>query len=156
MRLALLAFALVAALPSQAQVRQGLSEVGGSASLYSYDGPVDRVTVLSLEPSYGYFFTDRLEAGAAVSYIRLGSGGDSGNLVVFSEYHFGAPGATTVPFLGVRLGTSFTDESDIVFGGNGGAKFFFLPGGAITGELVLLTNGDALNVGAQAGVSIFF
>lgn len=160
MRSALLALTLLVALPASAQVRQGLTELGGTASLTSIDLGGSRVIVLQLAPEVGYFFTDALEAGVAVGYTKAFVDGDdpdgTGSLAVFAEYHFARPGATTVPFLGVRLGTSLTDDTDVLFGGSGGAKFFFLPGGAITGELVLTTDGEDLDVGAQGGVSIFF
>ena len=159
-RLLLLAAFLLASTAADAQVREGLIELGGTASLSSVDGGDDRVTVLQLAPEVGYFFTDRLEAGVALGYTKLFVDGNDpdgqGDLAVFGEYHFGQRGATTVPFLGVRLGTSITSDSDLIFGGSGGAKFFFLPGGALTGEVVLVTDGDALNVGLQGGVSIFF
>ena len=159
-RLLLLSAVLLSTVAADAQVRQGLLEVGGTASLTSFDLGDDRAIALQLSPEIGYFFTDALEAGVAVGYTKVFVDGNDpdgqGRLDLFSEYHFARRGATTVPFLGVRLGTSLTDDSDIRFGGSGGAKFFFLPGGAITGEVVLVSEGSALNVGAQAGVSIFF
>ena len=161
MRLSLLlAVTLLTTAAAGAQVRQGLIELGGTASLTSVDLGTDRATALVLSPEVGYFFTDQLEAGVALRYTKAFVDGPdpdgNGDLVLFGEYHFGRFGARAVPFLGVRLGTSITEDSDLVFGGGGGAKFFFLPGGALTGELVALTDGDNLNVGVQGGVSIFF
>ena len=155
MRLLLLATLSLAA-TADAQVRQGLFEVGGAASLYSRDAGDDRVTVFTLAPEVGYLFTDQLEAGFALVYTKVEGFDGSGDLALFAEYHFGAPGARTVPFLGLRVGTSITDDGDVLFGGNGGAKVFFLPGGAVTGELVVLTDGDDVDLGVQAGVAIFF
>ena len=158
--LALLLTAVTSVSPASAQVRQGLTELGGTASLTSSETRNDRAIVLLLAPEVGYFFTDALEAGVALGYTKAFVDGDDpdgrGDIDLFAEYHFGRRGATTVPFLGVRLGTSLTDDSDVRIGGSGGAKFFFLPGGALTGEVVLVNEGDALDVGAQAGVSIFF
>ena len=156
MRLSLLTLALLtfAAAP-EAQVRQGLLELGGSASLESLDAGDDRLTVLQFSPVVGYFFTDALEAGVGLSYVKVEDVDGSGFINLFGAYHFARRGQTTVPYLKAQIGTSFTDDSDLQFGGSGGAKFFFLPGGALTGEVFLLTDGDALNVGAQAGVSIF-
>ena len=156
----LLAATLLTTAAAGAQVRQGLIELGGSASLTSVDLGEDRATLLIFTPEIGYFFTDQLEAGLALDYRKAFVDGPDpdgdGDLVLFGEYHFGRFGATTVPFLGVRLGTSITDDSDLIFGGSGGAKFFFLPGGALTGELVALTDGDDLDIGVRGGVSIFF
>lgn len=152
MRSLLLALALlVSVAPSSAQVAEGLVELGGSASFTSTEG----FTVLQFSPTVGYFFTDALEAGLRLSYVKPEGVDGVGNLFAFGAYHFGRRGATTVPFLEANLGTSITDDSDLVFGGRGGAKFFFLPGGALTAGAFVSTDGDFTTVGAEAGVSIF-
>ena len=150
-RLLLLSAVLFTTVAADAQVRQGLIELGGSGSLSSIDG----TTQLLLEPSVGYFLTDALEAGVSLFYVNIEDGGDLGTLVLTADYHFGRPGATTVPFVGAQVGTSFTNDTDVVAGGGVGAKFFFAPGGAITGEIKLLTGGGT-TVGAFGGASIFF
>ncbi len=150
-RLFLFSALLLTSYAADAQVRQGLVELGGSASFVSFDGQ----TQLLLEPSAGYFLTDALEAGVSLVYVNLEDAGDSGTLALTADYHFGRPGATTVPFIGAQVGTSFTDDTDVVVGGGAGAKFFFLPGGAITGEIKVLSGGGT-TVGAFGGVSIFF
>lgn len=149
--LAVLAALLFASAPD-AQVRQGLVELGGSASFLSYDG----TTVLQFSPAVGYFFTDALEAGARLNYQKIEGFDGSGSISLFGAYHFGGPGATTVPFLEANLGVDLTGDSDLLFGGRGGAKFFFLPGGALTAAALVQTTGDFTIVGAEAGVSIFF
>lgn len=152
MRLSLLALAalLFAAAPD-AQVRQGLVELGGSASFQSTEGN----TVLQFAPAIGYFFTDALEAGLRLNYVKFEDFDGSGTLFVFGAYHFSRPGQTTVPFIEANLGTSITDESDLAFGGRGGAKFFFLPGGALVADVFVSSTGEVTTVGAEAGVSIF-
>ncbi len=153
MRLLVLTSAvLVLAAAPRAQVYQGLVELGGSATFQSTEG----FTVLQFAPAVGYFFTDALEAGVRLNYVKRENSDGTGALLVFGAYHFGRPGATTVPFLEANLGTSITGESDLVFGGRGGAKFFFLPGGALTADGFVYTTGDVTTVGAEAGVSIFF
>lgn len=137
---------------AQSQVRQGLVELGGSGSFTSTEG----FTVFRLAPSVGYFLTPQLEGGVQLDYVKAENSDGNGSLTVFGEYHFGYRGARTVPFVGVSLGTNLTGESDLVFGGQGGAKFFFLPGGALTGEGFLRTTGDVTTVGAAAGVAIYF
>ena len=149
--LLLLPAVLLTSVAAGAQVREGLVELGGSASFVSFDGN----TQLLLEPSVGYFLTDALEAGVSLYYINQEDFGDLGTLTLTADYHFGRPGATTVPFIGAQVGTSFTDDTGLVAGGGAGAKFFFLPGGAITGEIKVLTGGGT-TVGAFGGVSIFF
>ena len=150
MRAPLLTLAVLLAAAPQAQVRQGLVELGGSGSFVSFDGD----TQLLLEPSVGYFLTDALEAGVGLFYVNAENQGDLGTLVLTADYHFARRGATTVPFIGAQVGTSFTDDTDLVVGGGAGAKFFFLPGGALTGEIKVLTGGGT-TVGAFGGVSIF-
>ncbi len=152
MRLALLALAavLLAAAP-HAQVRQGLIELGGTASFESVDGN----TTFQFNPAVGYFLTDALEAGVRLRYRKIEGLDGNGALLVFGAYHFARPGQTTVPFIEANLGTSITDDSDLVFGGRGGAKFFFLPGGALVADVFVRTDGDNTGVGAEAGVSIF-
>jgi hypothetical protein len=152
MRLSFLALAgLLVATAPRAQVYQGLVDLGGSASIYSVEG----TTVLQFSPAGGYFFTDALEAGVRLDYVKVEDNDGNGNLFVFGAYHFGRNGATTVPFLEANLGTNLTGDSDLVFGGRGGAKVFFLPGGALTAAGFLSTTGEVTTVGAQAGVSIF-
>ena len=153
MRLSLLlAAALFTTSAADAQVRQGLIELGGSASFRSTEG----FTQFQFSPALGYFFTDALEAGARLNYFKQENADGRGDLFVFGAYHFARPGATTVPFLELNLGTSITDESDLAFGGRGGAKFFFLPGGALVADGFVTTTGDVTTIGAEAGVSIFF
>ena len=160
MRALLLALALLPAL-AHAQVRQGLFELGGTASLTSVDAETDRLVVFVLNPRVGYFLTRELEAGVDLRYLYQEGFGDSGDVGVFAAYHFVPTGrrrrpARTVPFVGASIGTSFTDDADVVAGAFGGAKFFFLPGGALTGQLALRTDGDGADFGVEAGVSIFF
>ena len=151
-RFLVLAAALLATSAPEAQVQRGLVELGGSASFQSTEG----FSVFQFAPALGYFFTDALEAGARLNYVKLESFDGDGTLLVFGAYHFGRPGATTVPFLEANLGTSVTGGSDLVFGGRGGAKVFFLPGGALTADGFVYTTGEVTTVGAEAGVSIFF
>lgn len=151
MRTLLLAALALAATTADAQVRRGLVELGGTASFESIEG----TSVLRFNPAVGYFFSDALEAGVRLSYQKIEDIDGSGSLFAFGAYHFGRPGATTVPFLEANLGTSITSDSDLVIGGRGGAKFFFLPGGALVADLFVNTTGDATSVGAEAGVSIF-
>lgn len=143
---------LLALVPAaSAQVGQGQLELSGSASFSSTEG----TTVFQLAPTVGYFFTDALEGGGELQYISVEGNGDSGTIGPFLAYHFGDRQATTRPFLQVQAGTSFTDDSDFVFGGAGGVKYFFLPGGALRAQAFVLTDGDVTQIGVGGGVSIF-
>ncbi len=144
--LALLAFAPVAS----AQVSQGQLELSGSAALFSSDG----TTVLQLAPSLGYFFTNAFEGGVELQYTSVEGSGSDGQITPFLAYHF-LRGGRALPFVQAQIGTSFTGDANIVFGGAGGVKYFFLPGGALRGQVFVLTDGDVTNAGVSGGVSIF-
>ena len=148
--LPLLALALL--IPAaQAQVSQGQLELSGSAALFSADG----TTVFQLAPSVGYFFTPAIEGGVELNYTSVEGGGNDGQITPFLAYHFLRRGGRALPFVQAQIGTSFTDDTNVVFGGAAGVKYFFLPGGALRGQVFVLTDGDATNAGVSGGVSIF-
>ena len=154
MRLVLLAFAAVAlaAPPADAQVRRDLVEVGGAGFLRFTDG-----AFLSLQPTLGYFVTDRVEVGLNPNIATNFEDG-SVFLLAFGALHFpSAPDARTVPFVGANLGASVTDGGGLAIGAQGGIKQFFLPGGALTVSAFANTDDsfDDVVAGVQAGVSIF-
>lgn len=151
MRLLLLLTFLALAPAASAQVGQGQIELSGSAAFTSTEG----LTVFQLAPTVGYFLTDAVEAGFELQYISVEGNGDSGSIGPFVAYHFGNRAATVRPFLQAQVATSFTDDSDILFGGAGGVKYFFLPGGALRAQLFALTDGDLTQIGVSGGVSIF-
>ena len=143
---------LLALVPAaSAQVREGQLELAGSASFSSTEG----TTVFQLAPTVGYFFTDAFEGGVELNYTSIENGGDSGTVGPFLAYHFGDRRAKARPFLQAQIATSFTDDTDVVFGGAGGVKYFFLPGGALRGQVFVLTSGDVTQVGVSGGVAIF-
>ena len=142
-------FALAPA--ASAQVGQGQIELSGSAAFTSAGGQ----TTLQLAPTIGYFLTDALEGGFELLYVSSEGGGDYGQIGPFVAYHFGNRAATLRPFLQAQVAASFTDDSGILFGGAGGVKYFFLPGGALRGQLFVLTDGEDTQIGVLGGVSIF-
>ncbi len=86
MRLSLLALLLLATVAApRAQVYQGLVELGGSASFQSTEGD----TVLRFALAVGYFFTDALEAGVRLDYVKREDADGNGALLLFGAYHFG-------------------------------------------------------------------
>ncbi len=148
----LLLFSLLLIAPvAAAQVGQGQIELSGSAAFTSTEG----LTVFQLSPTIGYFLTDAVVAGFELQYVSVEGNGDSGSIGPFVAYHFGNRAATIRPFLQAQVATSFTDDSDILFGGAGGVKYFFLPGGALRGQLFVLTDGEDTQIGVSGGVSIF-
>lgn len=147
---------LVLALPltanrAEAQIAQGLNEMNASASFTSTEG----ATAFNISGFFGHFFTPRLEVGPRINYVKYEGASGSGSVGAFGAYHFGAPGATTVPFAGALVDIGVGGNSSTSFGGFGGAKFFLNEGAALTAQ-GFVTFGDFTTVGAQGGVSIFF
>ena len=150
-RLALLTL-LALASTAHAQVQEGLVELGGSGSLRLTDG-----VFLVLNPTLGYFVTDRIEVGFNPAFATDFEDG-SAFLTAFGALHFPSePASRTVPFVGINLGASLTDGGGFAFGGQGGIKRFFNPGGALTVAAVVNADDsfDNVSAGVQAGVSIF-
>ena len=148
--LPLLALALLVPAAS-AQVSQGQLELSGSAALFTSGG----TTILQLAPSVGYFFSPAVEGGVELQYTSVEGNGSDGQITPFLAYHFVRRGSRALPFVQAQIGTSFTGDTNVVFGGAGGVKYFFLPGGALRGQVFVLTDGDTTNAGVSGGVSIF-
>lgn len=146
--LPLLALALLIPATS-AQVRQGAVELSGSALLQS-DGDD---TVLLLNPTVGYFFSDAVEGGAELFYATNGNS-NVGSLGPFAAYHFGRRQAKTRPFIQAGVGIALTGDSNVTANGAVGLKYFFLPGGALRGQ-AFVAAGDNTIFGVSGGVSIF-
>ena len=152
----LLAFLVCLAISatSDAQVRADLIEVGGTGSLTFTDGNGR----LILSPVLGYFVSDRIEVGFNPT-LTSGLGDNSVFLTAFGAFHFASgPDARTVPYVAANLGASLSDGGGIALGAQGGIKHFVAPGGAITLAAVVNTNDDfdPIQLGLQAGVSVFF
>ena len=150
--LLLAALALLLASAPDAQVRQGMIEVGGSGFVTFTDGGF-----LSLTPVVGYFLTDRLEVGLNP---RFATDFDDGSafLTAFGALHVpSTPDSRSVPYVGASVGSSLTDGGGVALGAEGGVKLFFLPGGAVTVNAFANTDDsfDAVTAGVQGGVSIF-
>lgn len=147
MKWLVLAWACGLAIPAawgEALVSKGSSQIGigGILDLDTEDGAVSKLSV-----QYSYFFWDRIALGA-----RLKTGDDGtvnyGSLGVTGEYNFSLPanwrplvGTDVVPFLGVALDYRYSrlyDESEhaVVYGGEGGVKFFLTDSTAIALSVV--------------------
>ena len=136
--------AVLPAAMGSALVNQGSSElaVGGMMDFATFQG-----VETTLNVKYGYFFWDRVALGVrgtlynndAVNYYGVGVGG---------EYNFALPasyrpafGTDLIPFLGgsvdFRRAKLFDETEDaVVFGGEGGVKFFLTDSTAFTLSLV--------------------
>ncbi len=136
---------------AEAQIAQGLNEMNASASFTSTEGS----TAFNVSGFFGHFLTPSIEIGPRISYFKYEGVSGSGSVGAFGSYHFGAPGATTVPFAGALVDIGIGRSSSASFGGFGGAKFFLNEGAALTAQ-GFVTFGDFTTVGAQGGVSIFF
>lgn len=137
---------------AEAQIAQGLNEMNASASFTSTEGS----TAFNISGFFGHFLTPNIEIGPRINYFKSEGVSGRGSVGAFGSYHFGAPGATTVPFAGalVDIGVG-SGSSSASFGGFGGAKFFLNEGAALTAQ-GFVTFGDFTTIGAQGGVSIFF
>lgn len=70
-------------------------------------------------------------------------------------YHFGTPAVPLRPFVQAQIGIGLSGDSNVTFGGAGGVKYFFLPGGALRAQVFATTDGDFTTIGLASGVSIF-
>ncbi len=136
---------------AQAQISQGLNEVNAAASFSTTEG----FTVIQISGFAGRFITPQIELGPRLTLSKVEGADLAGSIGAFGAYHFGAAGATTVPFAGALIDIGIGDGSSLGLGGFGGAKFFLNEGAAITAQ-GFVTFGDVTTVGAQGGVSIFF
>ncbi|MDY0145805.1 MAG: hypothetical protein RBS84_07435 [Kiritimatiellia bacterium] len=143
--LALVVAVAVPAAMGSALITQGANElaISGMVDFQSGEG-----TETILDVRYAYFVMDRVALGAKASmqyndnYRHFGIGGTA-------EYNFKLPqnfkplfGTDLVPFLGVALDYRYADikyvgdESAVVLGGEGGAKFFLTDTTAVTLSLL--------------------
>jgi hypothetical protein len=78
-------------------VRAGLSEfnVNGHITGVSVEG--ESTTFIQLAARYGYFISPALQLGGTVSANKFEDVDLFGDAGALAAYHFGAPGATTVP-----------------------------------------------------------
>lgn len=129
----ILALALLAATPAQAQQQQGDIEAQFAGSIFSTVG-TDAATFTAgiVQAKLGYFLTDRLEVGgypsltiSTVSVFGIPQTDATFGLGAFIVYSFLANDATTVPYLGAQyLQLDVSAESRGNAGINGGVKFF--------------------------------
>lgn len=152
--LAVLAFLVPAA---SAQIGRGAQELNGSGTATFYEDG----SIVSILLNYGYFVTRSVEVGPSVQLSRVDSdfsdASTYGVLGGFAHFHFGRPGATSVPFVGVEIGAGVGDASGGVFTFVGGGKFFVSRGAALTPAAFLQLDDDGNTAfGARFGVSAFF
>jgi outer membrane protein len=89
-------------------VGRGNLLIGGNATLTSSKvEDSDRVTILAVSPSVGYFVADGLLVGGSVSlaHVLNDGGGTSFSIGPEVGYFFGGPGARVLPF--VQTGVSY-------------------------------------------------
>lgn len=164
MRRALYAAAmfLLIAGPAAAQVRAGLNEVNVNGHITRTSADDESFTMSQLQGRFGRFLSDQVELGVLASLNKFEDVDLFGDIGAFGAYHFGAMGATTVPYVGANVGFGFGNEGDNPFsyGGFGGLKFFVGPAGAVSTELFFsqtsIGDSDFNQLGARLGVSIFF
>ena len=130
---------------------QGAALVSRGASEVAIGGKLDFATAagtdLALDVKYAYFFWDRFSVGTRVTLHNNDAMNHLG-IGATAEYNFQLPegykpvfGTDLVPYLGVavdyRHAKLFDEkESAMVFGGEGGLKFFLTDMTAVTLSLV--------------------
>ena len=134
----------VPAAMGSALVTKGSNEIAISGDL---DFATAIGTELELTAKYAYFFWDRISLGARTMVYNNDATSQFG-IGLTGEYNFNLPpnlrplfGTDLVPFLGVAVDyrhTKLFDEKDsaVVFGAEGGVKFFLTDSTAISLSLV--------------------
>lgn len=158
------AILLFAGSGASAQVRSGLNEANVNGHITSVSDGDESTTVMQLQLRYGRFLSDRAELGLTWAANKFEDIDLFGSVGAFGAYHFGALGATTVPYLGAQVSLGYGDEIEnpIGFGAFGGLKFFVGPGGALSAEAFVDRTSysdadiDLTSFGLRLGVSIFF
>jgi hypothetical protein len=154
-----------------AQVKAGLNEINGSASVQGSKAEgSDTFTVATFSGAYGRFLGDGFEVGPQLSILKAEGSDATGAIDGFAALHF-APDATVVPYLGIQIGHGFGQSTAFAdnpwnFGFFGGIKGFVGPSGAITVQPfwtryttknpVLDTTTHTDRFGVSVGVSLFF
>ena len=129
--------AFAAGADAYAQVKAGLNEINGSASVQaSKEEGSDTFTVATFSGAYGRFLGDGFEIGPQLSILKAEGTDATGTIDGFAALHF-APDATVVPYLGVQIGRGFGQSTAFAdnpwnYGIFGGIKGFVGPSGAIT------------------------
>jgi len=162
-RTAVVAAVLVfAASSASAQVRAGLNEVNVNGNI-SVDSDGDNSnTRAQLQLRYGHFLSQQFELGALLSANKFEDVDLFGTVGPFAAFHFGAEGATTVPYVGAAAELGYGGEGDkpTAFGGFAGLKFFVGEAGALSTEAFVSRTSqgdfDFTSYGVRLGVSIFF
>lgn len=121
-----------AAAGAHAQTEQGNYLVGGTAQLNTVKGQ----TIIEVNPSAGYFFTDNFAAGAnfTVSYSKLNSGSSANRVTKFGlgpfvRYYAGSTGVR--PFLESNANfTSMKTKTSVDSKTSTGITYFIGPGAA--------------------------
>lgn len=151
-----------------AQVNKGQFLLGGAAGFSSQNtgGGGGTVTEVKLYPSFGYFFADKLAAGATVEYQSQTAGGSTSSAFGFGPfvryYFLDADAKTNVfaqaQFITASVSSGGVSQSATGFGIAAGPAFFLTPNVALELGAVYTTSssgGVSTNsFGIQAGFQI--
>ena len=112
-------------------IDKGSSLLGGTISfssqggdLFTGDGDNDRLTSVSVNPTFGYFVTPGLALGGDVQFQKDSQGDFSSTSIGIGPsiaYYFGQPATRTFPFISATVGYTYTSLSydSGVFGSQG-------------------------------------
>lgn len=151
---------------SQAQVKEGLTELNLSGAYSAIESDSISTYSILLSASGGYFIFPFLEVGGDFSLTKMKKEDLIGALGPFVSFHLPfTEDATIVPFAGIQGGTTFGwEENQYYYGGFLGTKAFIGNGGggAVSLQLFYLrwdpSKKSAVynNFGVLTGISIFF
>jgi hypothetical protein len=153
---------LLVASAASAQVRPGLNEVNVNGHISVLSANDESETAMQLQLRYGHFLSQQVELGALLSANKFEDVDLFGTIGPFAAFHFGAQGATTVPYVGAaaEFGFGVGGDNPTAFGGFAGLKFFVGEGGALSTEAFVTRASqddfDLTTIGVRLGVSIFF
>lgn len=159
---------LVCATLVNAQVKKGQFLLGGSAGFSSQNtsGGGGTVTNVTLNPTFGYFFADKLAAGAAVEYQSQTAGGATSSAFGFGpfvRYYFLAADAKTNvfaqgQFITASVSSGGATQTATGFSIAAGPAFFLTPNVALELGAIYTTSSSSgvstNSFGMQAGFQV--
>lgn len=158
-----------------AQVRKGLKEYNATAHVTAYSNEGESVSVVQLQGRLGIFLTRTVELGPSLALNKFEDVDTFGSLGGFAHFHFGSPGARSVPYVGAELAFALNDDECFpivvtcgsAVGAVGGAKFFLGQNGAFVVEAFvtqldfdddeddIFDDDDVTAFGIRLGMSLF-
>lgn len=100
---------------------KGTREIGLSGNIV-----FDPTNSQDINLLYGVFLNSNLEVGGQFSYFNPDKGDDTLGLSAFANYHFPSS-SPLLPFIGVNVGFTDTNDTNFSYGAQAGVKYFLNP-----------------------------